>query len=52
MVEVDVVAYCCEDVEDFAVVRRGVADTVGGDDGEAEGAGEPEGGLVAGFLLG
>ena len=51
VVEVGVVADGGEDVEDFAVVRIGVADAVGGDDGEAQGAGEAEGGLVAEFLI-
>jgi hypothetical protein len=52
VVEVDVVADGGEDVEDFAVVWAGVADAVGGDDGEAERAGQAERGLVAGFFVG
>jgi hypothetical protein len=51
VVEVDVMADGGEEVEDFAVVRFGVADAVGGDDGDLERAGEAEGGLVAGFLI-
>jgi hypothetical protein len=51
VVEVDVMADRGEEVEDFAVVRLGVADAVSGDDGELEGAREAECGLVAGFLI-
>jgi hypothetical protein len=51
VVEVDVVADGGEEVEDFAVAGLGVADAVGGDDGELERAGEAEGGLVAGFFF-
>ena len=51
VVEVGVVADGGEEVEDFAVAGLGVADAVGGDGGEVHGAGEAEGGLVAGFFF-
>jgi hypothetical protein len=51
VVEVDVMADGGEEVEDFAVVGFGVADAVGGDDGELERAGEAERGLIASFLI-
>jgi hypothetical protein len=51
VVEVDVMSDGGEEVEDFAVTGLGVADAVGGDDGEAEGASEAKGSLVAGFLI-
>ena len=35
-VEGCVVANGCEDVEEFAIMRRGAADSVGGDDGETQ----------------
>ncbi len=50
LVERDVVADGGEDVEDFALVLGGVADAVGGEDGEMEGLGDAQGGLVAGFF--
>src|SRR5580658_1101588 len=40
-----------EYVEDFALCLGRVADAVGGDEGQLEGAGEIEDGLVAGFFF-
>jgi hypothetical protein len=52
VVEVDVMADGGEDVEDFAVLRIGVADAIGGENRKVEGAGKAQGGLVAEFLVG
>ena len=51
LVDVGFVAGAGEDVHQRAIAGMCVADAVGGDDGELEGAGEAECGLIAGFLL-